>query len=121
MAGLSRGGLNGPRSGPPSGGLWKGASLAHGTIRSAMRSKIFRCAGFSAAGSASGRGPPKTSGRSDITRLLLRGRRGEGAGEEVDLITYQRFEGLAEIEVEMACGVAFDLAPRCGARVSQGL
>ena len=43
------------------------------------------------------------------------------AGEKFDLIAYQRFEGLADVEVEMAGVVAFDLAAGCGARVTQGL
>ena len=61
MAGLSRAGLNGPMSRPSSAVLWNWASLAHGTILVAMRSKISRCAGFRAAGSASGKRPPKVS------------------------------------------------------------
>ena len=42
-------------------------------------------------------------------------------GEKLDLVAYQCLEGLAEVEVEMAGVVAFDLAPGCGTRVSQGL
>src|SRR3954469_5033303 len=41
--------------------------------------------------------------------------------EELDLVTHELFEGLAEVEVEMACVVALDLALGCGARVAQRL
>ena len=37
--------------------------------------------------------------------------RAELAGEELDLVAHQCFEGLAEVEVEMAGVVAFDLTP----------
>jgi len=43
------------------------------------------------------------------------------AGEKIDLVAHQCFEGLAEVEVEMAGVVALDLASGCGARVAQGL
>src|SRR6476620_10146193 len=42
-------------------------------------------------------------------------------GEKLDLVAYQRFEGLAEVEVEMAGVVALDFAPGCGMRVSERL
>ena len=45
----------------------------------------------------------------------------ELAGEKLDLIAYQFFERLSDVEIEMAGVVAFDLPVRCSARVSEGL
>src|ERR1700757_989704 len=49
------------------------------------------------------------------------GCRVELAGEKLDLVAHQCFEGLVNVEVEMTGVVAFDLAARRGARISDRL